>query len=88
MSNKRSALKPSECENVTCKLKKGKILNLGLYQRRKTSALHHTTQSVWGSYSQAYKNLWTGLQTIKVNAQNLIFFVSLNVVWLFYITCS
>jgi len=31
MSNKRSALKPSECENVTDKPKKGKILNQGLY---------------------------------------------------------
>ena len=42
MSNKRSALKPSECKNVTHKLKKGKILNLGLYQRRKTSTQHHS----------------------------------------------
>jgi hypothetical protein len=41
MSNKRSALKPSECENVTDKSKKGKILNQGLYQRRKISALYH-----------------------------------------------
>jgi len=64
MSNKISALKPSECENVTHKLKKDKIINLGLYQRRKTSALHHSKKkSVQGSYSWAYENLWTGLQS-------------------------
>ena len=44
MSSKRSAVEPSECENVAKKVrkkKKGKILNQGLYQRSKISALCH-----------------------------------------------
>ena len=43
MSSKRSAVEPSECENVAKKVrkKKGKILNQGLYQRSKISALRH-----------------------------------------------
>ena len=45
MSSKRSAVEPSECENVAKKSKKikkeGKILNQGIYQRSKISALRH-----------------------------------------------
>jgi len=43
MSSQRSAVEPSECENVAKKVKKkgGKILNQGLYQSSRISALRH-----------------------------------------------
>jgi hypothetical protein len=42
MSSKRSAVVPSECENVAKNVKKrGKFLNQGLYLRNKISALRH-----------------------------------------------
>jgi hypothetical protein len=39
MSSKRSAVKPSECENVAKKPKKRKILNQGFHQRSKITVL-------------------------------------------------
>ena len=93
MSNKRSALKPSECENVSDKSKKGKILNLGLYRRRKISALRHRKggekKKCRGlTVGLTIKNLQTGLQTYQNKCTKFNFFISLNVVWLFYITCN
>jgi hypothetical protein len=41
MSSERSAVKPSECENVTKKAKRSKILKQGLHQRSEISALRH-----------------------------------------------
>jgi len=41
MYSKRSVGQPSKSENVARKLKKGKILNQGLYQRSIMSELCH-----------------------------------------------
>jgi hypothetical protein len=41
-SGKRTAVKPSEGENVIKILKRGKILKQGLHQRSKISALRHS----------------------------------------------
>jgi hypothetical protein len=69
MSTKRSALKPSECENVTDK-SKIKVRSSTRDFIRDEKPLHYTTvkkkkKSVQGPYSQGYKNLRTGLQTYQ-----------------------
>jgi len=81
VSNKRSARKSSECENVARKVKerekerererkrererrRGKILNQGIYQRSKISALGRSQKrSMEWSYSDVYRHFQSGLRT-------------------------
>jgi len=59
---KSDAEKPSGCKNAAKKSRKIKILNQGLYQRNKISALHHVKKKLmpW-PYSGTYKNVRPGL---------------------------
>ena len=72
MSSKGSELKPIECEDVTKKSKrKGKILNQGLHQRSKISALRHgQTRALQGLFSGGYRNLLSGLWTYYSKCTN------------------
>jgi hypothetical protein len=80
-------MKSLSVNNARFFFKGGEILNPGLHQRSQNSALCHSQKrSMQGSDSGAYKNFHLGFNHIKVIVQNL--FLSLNAVWLFYITLN
>jgi phage shock protein PspC (stress-responsive transcriptional regulator) len=77
MSNKRSALKPSECENVADKSKKLRSSTRDLIRGKKNQCRGVTVGLT--------KTCGLDLKHIRVNAQNLIFFfIKCNLVILYY----
>jgi hypothetical protein len=72
---------------ISLKIKKGMILNQGLYKRSKISILLYGQRiSTQEPYSCAYKNSHSGLRTYQSKRTKFNFFISLNVVWSICIT--
>ena len=68
---------------------KEKVLNHGIHWKSQNSALSHSQKYQCKGIKVAItKSFGLCFKHIKVNVQNLIFCISLNVVWLFYITCN
>jgi len=87
VSSNRNAVKRSEFENVAKNLKKGKILNQGLYKRSKISVLLYGQRiSMQEPYGGAYINPHSGLRTYQSKCTKFNFFISLNVIRSFCIT--
>jgi hypothetical protein len=82
MSRKRSAVKPSECENVSKKYSKKNARSSSRDFIRGVQSLHYTMvkRSMQGPYIGADNNFFLSYEYIKLIAQGLIF-ISLSALW-------
>jgi hypothetical protein len=72
MSCKRSAVQPSESENVARKSKKGKILNQGLYQTSTMSELYNGQKKITAGTLQWHLQKLSGWASNKVKKMHKI----------------
>jgi len=87
MSNKRRAVQPSECENVTKKVRKEKARSSTRDFTRKVKSVHYTAvkrDQCRGTGVALTDTFGLGFQHIKANAQNLIYFIKCSLVTLHY----